>query len=254
MERPSLNSTRNFKLPPIQSAAMADPNFKETSWITRYPSPVKSNRIAKPKETFIQRPKTNVNSRLVTAPKRTCDEVESRGASTATTNTRMDFDFGHNLPRPYAVLPPIKSENRIQQQLIYHGKSARRGKDSERSSFRKSQTTEVRSNRDSHRETTTQHSENYPHTNFKRSEKQSRKFLSENSNDSIYQDGFAEENEESNNFKERKRSATYSLFMKGTRKGRRCGVCLQNEQTLINVCELLKEIFLRRNMEEMYLI
>lgn len=53
---------------------------------------------------------------------------------------------------------------------------------------------------------------------------------------------------------ERKSSATTLLFLKGKRKGRRVGVCLENEPALINVTEQLKEIFLRRNMEEMYLI
>lgn len=31
-------------------------------------------------------------------------------------------------------------------------------------------------------------------------------------------------------------------------------MCLENEADLINVAEQLKEIFLRKNMEEMYLI
>lgn len=53
---------------------------------------------------------------------------------------------------------------------------------------------------------------------------------------------------------ERKPSATTILFLKGKRRGRRLGVCLENEPTLINVAEQLKEIFLRKNMEEMYLI
>ena len=52
----------------------------------------------------------------------------------------------------------------------------------------------------------------------------------------------------------RKPSATYLLHTKCKRFGRRGGVCLENETTLTNVTDQLKEIFLRRNMEEMYLI
>jgi hypothetical protein len=52
----------------------------------------------------------------------------------------------------------------------------------------------------------------------------------------------------------RKQSATFLLYLKSKRNYRRGGVCPENESSLINVTEQLKEIFLRRNMEEMYLI
>lgn len=236
MERASLNSTRNFKLPPIQAAAVANSSFRDASWIsqTGHSSTIKSNGIAQ--ETFSPRvTNTKVHSQIVTAPKRIYNEVSNPGQV-----ARLDLDLGHNLPRPYAVLPPIRSENEMEQRhrnpRILHGKVAR---------FERGRQLKRRTEHDSHLEIKTQQSGNF-RINYKQSEKRSHKFK--------LGEGFLEENEESNDLKERKRSANYVLFMKGTRIGRRCGVCIENEQTLINVCELLKEIFLRRNMEEMYLI
>lgn len=52
----------------------------------------------------------------------------------------------------------------------------------------------------------------------------------------------------------RKRSPMFLGYLKCKRYARRNGVCPDNEPTLMNVTDQLKEIFLRRNMEEMYLI
>ena len=54
--------------------------------------------------------------------------------------------------------------------------------------------------------------------------------------------------------KPRETSPTIIAFRKARRKTRRCAVCLENEPSLTDIAVRLKEIFLRRNMEEMYLI
>lgn len=238
MERPSLNSTRNFKLPPIQGAMATTSNFNNTAWIPRpaRPSQIKPTRIGR--ETFIPPPKPHIQTQIRAAPKSTYGEVSN-------TSSRLGLDLGHNLPRPYAVLPPIRSENEMQYTNLHNqGKSARVGSGVGKRNSSKSEA-KPQSNHN------TQQSGYSPHTNGKQS---TQDFKNGDDNVSIYKGEFAKGNEETNNLKARKLSATFLLFMKGTRKGRRCGVCLENERTLINVCELLKDIFLRRNMEEMYLI
>ena len=241
MERASLNSTRNFKLPPIQGAVTTTSSLKETTWIPRpaRPSQVKSTRIAR--DTFIPPPKRTIQTQIRTAPKNTYSEV---------TSSRLDLDLGHNLPRPYAVLPPIRSESAAHHTNLHiHGKSARLGRDLGKRSSLKSQV-KAHPSHNNLGEMESQQSGNGSHIN----NKQCGSFNTRDANASIYTGEITKRNEENNNLKERKLSATFVLFMKGTRKGRRCGVCLENERTLTNVCELLKEIFLRRNMEEMYLI
>lgn len=257
----SLNSTRNFKLPPIQGAVPAaniirQPSLpkpydswphvdkqRSTASSPRHRSTLKTRKVIQvASDHFPARYRSPQNHSL------TNSTVERRLLNRAIENekkNKLNLDFAplvHQFPRTYNVLPPIHKD------LKPIG----------------SETDTAISHNDFSKPDIEYES---PAENSRRDDKQK---LSEalKPEDKSASRGFDLKNNPSNSRKrqrveserldketgERKPSATTILFLKGKRRGRRLGVCLENEPTLINVAEQLKEIFLRKNMEEMYLI
>lgn len=267
----SLNSSRNFKLPPIQGAVPAatilrQPTTRnEQTWPRDYgrssvampnhqstkPRPV----IHVPKDPFPGRYRSpsvgnnlsNVRGQQRAFNARTIENEKSKESLTLEFAPRV-----HQFPQSYTVLPPIQkiqkppaTQTEVAAQIKHKQGETKLtadlkstddvGKSSDKQKFNDARKLEDKSE-----------NSNTDHNNVK-SDSGTAKNVSKKKQ---RLDPVAENKETG----ERKPSATTVLFLKGKRLGRRVGVCLENEPALINVTEQLKEIFLRRNMEEMYLI
>lgn len=270
----SLNSSRNFKLPPIQGAVPAanilrQPPTARQTWrpsqdqglssasLPNHRSPVKPPRtvIHVPKDPFPGRYRSpHVTRNLSTAATQPRRDYKATILNEKNIESKLEFaPLGHHFPQSYAVLPPIQ---KIKDPLASEtqGKSvqdrASRGDngnnnltDSNKSAVDNSLRNDKQRREDMRKPPDNRKSGNSNADN-------SRSVVEKNASTKKKMRSESQDNETG----ERKPSATTQLFLKGKRKGRRVGVCLENEPALVNVTEQLKEIFLRRNMEEMYLI
>ena len=262
MER-SLNSSRNFKLPPIQGAAPAanilrqvpsKPSRHDTGSfrsvaISNQRGTVKTRSdVHTPSDPFPGYYRSPHSCHLSTTT------VYGRGLNSVSENarnTKLTLELsaiGHQFPQSYAVLPPIQ---KVQQPFA--------GQSENRTKATASRDIEERRSADSTESTVVLNSA----TNHKHRLKDTRKYHHHEQAGNVKELNHLEtekrapksdKNCSEEQAEERKPSATLLLFLKGSRKGRRVGICVENEPSLINVTERLKEIFLRRNMEEMYLI
>lgn len=270
----SLNSSRNFKLPPIQGAVQAanilrQPPSARQTWprpphdqglssatLPNHRSPVKPRTVIHvPKDPFPGRyrsPHVNRNlSNAASQPRRDHATILNE----KNTESKLEFaPLRHQFPQSYSVLPPIQkikeplpreTQTKSAQERAYRGEKGNNNltdanKSAVNNSLRndKQKREDVRKLADNNKKSGNSNSD----TSRSVAEK----------NDSTRKKTRSESQDKETG--ERKPSATTLLFLKGKRKGRRVGVCLENEPALINVTEQLKEIFLRRNMEEMYLI
>lgn len=271
----SLNSSRNFKLPPIQGAAPAanilrQPPTARQTWprpphdqglssatLPNHRSPVKPRTVIHvPTDPFPGRyrsPHVNRGNLSTTAsqPRRDYATILNE----KNTESKLEFaPLRHQFPQSYSVLPPIQ---KIKEPLSgeTHAKSAQdrdyRGEkgnnnltDGKKSAVDNSLQKQKRAREDVRKLANNNAKSGNSNTDTSRSVREK--------NDSTRKKTRSESQDKETG--ERKPSATTLLFLKGKRKGRRVGVCLENEPALTNVTEQLKEIFLRRNMEEMYLI
>ena len=272
----SLNSSRNFKLPPIQGAVPAANILRQPptatarqTWrqsqeqrlssaaLPNHRTSVKSPRtvIHVPKDPFPGRYRSPHVSRNLSAAATQPRRDKARILNEKNTESKLEFvPLGHHFPQSYAVLPPIQ---KLKEPLTSEtqGKSvqdrASRGEvgDNNLTDSNKSAADNSLRNDDKQRREV----ERKPPDN-----RRSGNSNTENSRSTVEKNASTKKKlrseSQDNETGERKSSATTLLFLKGKRKGRRVGVCLENEPALINVTEQLKEIFLRRNMEEMYLI
>lgn len=267
----SLNSSRNFKLPPIQGAVPAANILRQpTARKTPQPWPHDRERLsaALPKHRSTVKPRPVIHVPTDPFPGRYRSPHVNRNLSNTTGQRRafhgtienekgkesvtLEFaPLAHQFPQSYSVLPPIQ---KIQKPLIKETETVAQDKDSRCE--------------DEKNLTESKSAVDYGKPNDKQKLNDARKLEDKSGNDSNTNSN-SDSGAGSNASKKKRRpdpenqdketgerqpSATTLLFLKGKRKGRRVGVCLENEPALINVTEQLKEIFLRRNMEEMYLI
>ncbi|XP_032220357.1 uncharacterized protein LOC116603366 [Nematostella vectensis] len=246
----SLNSKRNLKLPPIQGALPAN-TFGHATWTAHKP-PSLTTQPARPVRTRIPRETISLNTQNIVCTAR--QPVQSR-VNTATHRSSLaayydpnhvvksvDVTLGHQFPKSYDVLPPIRNkpsnaERRSGERTSQNGVSP-----SEREGRHSGKSPGVASELLSERRRERQN---------RQKQKQS---ISSSEGSSEKTTAVSENGKDEKPEGKVKNSPTFLLFLKCTRFGRRGGVCVDNEGTLENVTEQLKEIFLRRNMEEMYLI
>ena len=266
----SLNSSRNFKLPPIQGAVPAanilrQPTAKNThlTWphaererssatLPRHRSTVKPRQVIHvtndPFPVRYRSPHINRNStNTSTQHHAISDPIENER------NRELTLELAplvHQFPQTYTVLPPIQ---KLQRPLVNETSVATRDKGS-RGGEPKNQTDSKSASYDGLKPNDKQRLDNAQKPEDSKDSKtdnDSDLVAAQNASKKRRRPDAENHDQETG---ERKPSATLLLFLKGKRKGRRVGVCLENEPALINVTEQLKEIFLRRNMEEMYLI
>ena len=271
----SLNSSRNFKLPPIQGAVPAanilrQPPTTRQTWrqsqeqrlssaaLPNHRSPVKPPRtvIHVPKDPFPGRYRSPHVSRNLSTVAATQPRRDFRATILNEKNTESKLEFaplGHHFPQSYAVLPPIQkikeplaseTQGKSVQDRASRGEKGNNLTDSNKSAVDNSLRNDDKQRREVARKLPDNRRSGNSNTD------NSRSTVEKNASTKKKLRSESQDNETG----ERKPSATTLLFLKGKRKGRRVGVCLENEPALINVTEQLKEIFLRRNMEEMYLI
>lgn len=264
----SLNSSRNFKLPPIQGAAPAanilrQPTARKTqTWpinkeraaaaVPMYRSAVKPRPVIRvPTDPFPGRyrnPHVNRSLSNRTVQQRVVNRtIESEKSRELT----LEFApaLAHQFPQTYTVLPPIQKIPKLlvkETGVVAPDKDLRYEEKKTLNGSAKSADCDVKS-KDKQETVGRQKLED------KSAEKNNNSERIAGRNASLKKRQTNAENQDKETG-ERKLSATEKLFLKGKRKGRRVGVCLENEPALINITEQLKEIFLRRNMEEMYLI
>lgn len=268
----SLNSSRNFKLPPIQGAVPAanilrQPPRRSQTWrqsqeqgfsSTALPNHSQRTVIHVPKDPFPGRYRSpHVSRNLSTAATQPRRDFKATILNEKNTESKLEFaPLGHHFPQSYAVLPPIQ---RIKESLVSETQArsvqdtASRG-EKRNNNFTDSNKSAVdnglRNDDKQRREVARKPPDNRKSGNSNTDHDSHSAAVEKNASTKKKTRTEGQDNETG----ERKPSATTLLFLKGKRKGRREGVCLENEPALINVTEQLKEIFLRRNMEEMYLI
>lgn len=271
----SLNSSRNFKLPPIQGAVPAanilrqpPPTRHTQSWRpphdqrlssaatlpNHHRSPVKPRAVIHvPQDPFPGRyrsPQRNLST-AASASRRDYASILNE----KNTESKLEFaPLRHQFPQSYTVLPPIqkiKEPPRSETQTKSAQDRAHRSEkghdnltDGNKSAVDNSLRNDKQKREDVRKVADNNNNHKNPKTDTSRS-------VAEEKGSTKKKNRSESQDKETG---ERKPSATTLLFLKGKRKGRRVGVCLENEPALINVTEQLKEIFLRRNMEEMYLI
>lgn len=276
----SLNSSRNFKLPPIQGAVPAanilrqPPTTRHAQSCRRPPhdqgpvssaatlpnhhrSPVKPRTVIHvPQDPFPGRyrsPHRNLST-AASVPRRDYASILNE----KNTESKLEFaPLRHQFPQSYAVLPPIqkiKEPPRSETQTKSAQERAHRSEkghdnltestDGNKSTVNNGLRNDRQKREDVRKVADNNNNQKNPKTDTSRS-------VAEEKGSTKKKIRSESQDKETG---ERKPSATTLLFLKGKRKGRRVGVCLENEPALINVTEQLKEIFLRRNMEEMYLI
>lgn len=264
----SFNSSRNFKLPPIPGAAPAanilrqPASLGKQTWPHEYGHGVshQSTRqvIHVPNDPFPGRYRSprHVSHNLSNAPGKRrafnsgADETEMNKGQSLT----LEFaPMVHNFPQSYTVLPPIQkiskpstNENEIatQDENLRGDEEKKLGAQSIRDEVGKPSNKHKANDEQKHQD---KNGDSNTSNNNVKSD-------SEDGRNVCKTKGHTDPENQDSETGERKLSATLVLFLKGKRIGRRVGVCLENEPALINVTEQLKEIFLRRNMEEMYLI
>lgn len=235
MDRSVRNSARNFKLPPIQGAVPAPGTFREPPTWRReamQPAPKRTRNQRTPqasRNTFVV-PNNTKRKDPGNIPLRAAyPNLKTKARSFIDTelpdwSKRTKTAYSQDIIQSYAVLPPIEA------QIAKAERPA--------ASPQKTKSSHVRdstSNLDKSSEKQERHKKDTKEGSGKpRKRKEKRPPYEAVS--------------------ERKTSATLLMFYEGKRKERRVAVCLENEPTLINIADKLKEIFLRRNMEEMYLI
>ena len=263
----SLNSSRNFKLPPIQGAVPAanilrQPTARNTqTWpinkersaaaVPMYRSAVKPRPVIHvPTDPFPGRYRTpHVNRSLSnkTVQQRVVNRtIESEKSRELT----LEFApaIAHQFPQTYTVLPPIQKIPKplAKETGVVAPDKDLRYEENKTLNGSKSAGCDVKP-QDKQETVGRQKLEDKSAKKNNNSER----IAGQNASLRKRQPNAENQDKETG---ERKLSATEKLFLKGKRKGRRVGVCLENEPALINITEQLKEIFLRRNMEEMYLI
>ena len=265
----SLNSSRNFKLPPIQGAIPAasilrQPTARKTqTWpmnkerssaaVPMYRSAAKPRPVIHvPTDPFPGRYRSpHINRSL---SNRTVQQRVVNGTIESEKNREITLEFAptlaHQFPQTYTVLPPISEK--IPKLLaketgVVAPDKDLRYEDKNTSNSSKPAVCDVKANDKQEPDAARQKLED------KNDRKNADSGMIAGRNASLKKRETYAGNQDKETG-ERKLSAMEKLFLKGKRKGRRPGVCLENEPVLINVTEQLKEIFLRRNMEEMYLI
>lgn len=267
----SLNSSRNFKLPPIQGAVPAanilrQPTATKThlTWphaererssatLPRHRSTVKPRQVIHvatsndPLPVRYRSPHINRNLTNTSTQRQVIsDPIENEKSKELTLELAP---LVHQFPQTYTVLPPIQ---KIQRSSVNETGLATRdknscGEETGNQTHSKSAIFDGKPN-DKQKLDKAQKLEDSKDSN---TDNDTDLVATRNASKKKRRPDAGNHDQETG---ERKPSATLLLFLKGKRKGRRVGVCLENEPALINVTEQLKEIFLRRNMEEMYLI
>lgn len=251
----SLNSRRNFKLPPIQGALPAT-LYGDRSWNNKNKASLSTHgslhqqhvrrikRESIPNRDFHSLHRVPLQTRTDPFPKRT--KVPS-----SRQHTTVEINLGHEFPKSYSVLPPISKERPTESNdhtCLLSGTKINPVKRETRTDKKQSTASELLSERRRERLLEKQKAQNGVDRD------QCDGTTDIQTTDKEIQPQKTPKTEEPTEMVNRKPSATYLLYLKGKRKDRRGGVCQENESSLINVTEQLKEIFLRRNMEEMYLI
>lgn len=263
----SLNSSRNFKLPPIQSAVPAANILRQPARTTWQHDQARATAVALPNQGSSIQPRTVIHIPKDPFPGRYRSPHVSHNISSASTQrhastaaieenyTDSKLDFAprrHQFPQSYSVLPPIqkpkKPLDRGRQVTGTQDRTSRDEKENNNLTVTKKPIEDNSSQSDNQKRHELRKVGN---TNGKIGDKNH--YRVEAGKESSSRTKQKTDNQD-NETGERKQSPTTLLFLKGKRKGRRVGVCVENEPALINVTEQLKEIFLRRNMEEMYLI
>lgn len=264
----SLNSTRNFKLPPIQGALPTTNSLQQPSIPKPFGSWPRSDN--QPLPGSLPRNRPTVKNREVNGG--TSDsftsryrnpQIKSNFANSAVQrqilcktnesvkNSKLTVDFTplvHQFPRTYDILPPI---HRGPQSIV--GKPGFAEAHNAFHNKGKKDSVNKLIDIDEHQNDKQKLDDAVQKHDQKTVDKAADSGLKIN-NSNCKKRQLCEDEQINKEIWERKRSTTIVLFSKGKRWGRRFAVCLENEADLINVAEQLKEIFLRKNMEEMYLI
>ena len=266
----SLNSSRNFKLPPIQGAAPAANILRQPAsrgkqtWPHEYGH--RANGHHRSTRQVIHVPNDPFPGRY-RSPRHASHNLSNAAGKQRPFNSgavenemnrgeSLTLEFApmvHNFPQSYTVLPPIQkiskpstneTEIATQDKNLRGDEEKKLGaqliRDDVGKPNNKHKGSGVQKHHDKSGDSNTSDNNIKPDSGNGRNLSKSKRQTDPENQDS--------------ETAERKQSATTVLFLKGKRIGRRVGVCLENEPALINVTEQLKEIFLRRNMEEMYLI
>lgn len=268
MMEKSLNSTRNFKLPPIQGALPTTNSLQQPSIPKPFGSWPKSDN--QPLPGSLPRNRLTVKTREVNGGtsdsftnKYRNPQIKSNFANSAVqrqilgktneseNNRKLTLDFTplvHQFPRTFDILPPI---HRGPQSIVGKPGFAQAHNDFHNKGKKDSvnkliDIDENQGDKQKLDDAVQKHDQ-------KTVDKAADSGL-EISNSNCKKRQRYEDEQINKEICERKKSTTIVLFSKGKRWGRRFAVCLENEADLINVAEQLKEIFLRKNMEEMYLI
>lgn len=271
----SLNSSRNFKLPPIQGALPAanilrQPTARKVQTWPRPHDHQRSSAALPPKHRSTVKPRPVIEVPKDPFPGRYRSPYVNRNLSNATLTAGQQRAFKavrtieneknresvtlefaplvHQFPQSYSVLPPIQ---KIQTPLANETGIAAQDKDSRCEEAKNS--VDCKSVDDGKPNINKQKLDD-PRKLQDKSGNSNTNNNSDSARNASKKKRRTDPENQDKETGERKPSATTVLFLKGKRKGRRVGVCLENEPALINVTEQLKEIFLRRNMEEMYLI
>lgn len=264
----SLNSTRNFKLPPIQGALPATNSLQQPSIPKPFSSWPKSDN--QPLAGSLPRHRSTVKTREVIGV--TSDSFANRSrdpqiknnfanstvkrqilrkANESEKNSKLTLDFTplvHQFPRTYDVLPPI---HRGPQSIVGKPGFAEAHNDFNNKGRKDSVNKSIDFDKNQNdRQKLDDTAQKHDQKTVDNAADSGLKINHSNCKERQH----CEDEQINKEIWERKRSATIILFSKGKRWGRRFAVCLENEADLINVAEQLKEIFLRKNMEEMYLI
>lgn len=272
----SLNSKRNLKLPPIQGAVPAT-LYGERNWNTTTRTVQHHRRRSRPRNdlglasNFQSLNRVDLNSRV--------EFPREKAAAVFTSPPRqhVQINLGHEFPKSYTVLPPInhhKKTNTITRprkppvKQIHHNnvELSIEQKKSPVNDEPKPQATSCAEAVDKLSEKRRERLQEKLKTSANNNtNKESIKELDDtstgdncnnNNNSNNYNNDCdnSRTEEEQVDITKRKKSPTFFVHVKCKRFGRRNAVCTENEPTLVNVTDQLKEIFLRRNMEEMYLI
>lgn len=263
----SLNSSRNFKLPPIQGAVPAASILRQPPRPTWQQDQARANAVALPNHGASVKPRAVIHIPKDPFPGRyrsphISHKISSVSTQRLASNAAIDEKYGdskldfaprrHQLPQSYSVLPPIQKlkepVDRGRQVTAAQDRTSRGEKENNNLNVTNKPIGDNSSQSDNQKNDDPRKVGN---SNGKNGDKNcSRVEVGKDSSSRKKQKTDNQDNETG----ERKQSPTTLLFLKGKRKGRRVGVCVENEPALINITEQLKEIFLRRNMEEMYLI
>lgn len=251
----SLNSRRNFKLPPIQGALPAT-LYGDRSWNSNNKPPlsphgslqphVRIKRESIPSRDFHSLHRATLQTRTDPFPKKTTFPSSRQ-------HTTVEINLGHEFPKSYSVLPPISKDTPSKDNgnscLLSATKINPVKKEPRTTTDKKYSTaSKLLSERRRERLLEKQKAQNGVDQGQCGATTESHQIIKE------IEPRKTSKTEEVKEIVNRKPSATYLLYLKSKRNYRRGGVCPENESSLINVTEQLKEIFLRRNMEEMYLI